>query len=357
MSSMLEQAIVDAGALREAAIQSAEQAVVEQYSGQIKETVKQLLEQDELGADLGGDLGLGAEEGPAPGAPTPENIAKDADVEQAEAIGGIAGQTLEAFYESLAEDIDENTVLEIELDNLDYDAHRGTGKNKITPMREAKKLEEAGDVEEDEATEESVSLDEDLLDELAETLAMDYKAQPDGGFANGQMKPTNAFHDTQAVQEIAAEIEEYAGKQMKKNDKLQKENKQLKKELNRFKASNNKLVEAVGQIKEKFESVHLMNAKLFYINKALMDASLNERQRGQIVESINNVDTMEQAKIVFEALRSTVGASTNRAPKSLSEAVNKRNSSSILLHSRKKEEKTNNTDDFNNRMMRLAGIK
>ena len=113
MSSMLEQAIVDAGALREAAIQSAEQAVVEQYSNQIKETVKQLLEQDELGGDLGlgDDLGLGGEEGaPAPGAPTPENIAKDADVEQAEAIGGIAGQTLEAFYESLAEDIDENTV-------------------------------------------------------------------------------------------------------------------------------------------------------------------------------------------------------------------------------------------------------
>ena len=380
MSSMLEQAIVDAAALREAAIQSAEQAVVEQYSNQIKETVKQLLEQDELGgdlgADLGGDLGLGGEEAAVPGAPTPENIAKDADVKQAKAAGGIAGQTLEAFYESLAEDIDENTVLEIELDHLDYDAARGSGKNKITPMREAKKLEEGGavcmsdddcepGVKCDENNKcaapdpgpEEVALDEDLLDELAETLTMDYKAQPDGGFANGQMKPTNAFHDTQVVQEIAAEIEEYAEKQKKKNDKLQKENKQLKKELKRFEVSNNKLVEAVGQIKEKFEDVHLMNAKLFYINKALMDASLNERQRGQIVESINNVDTMEQAKIVFEALRSTVGPSVNRTPKSLSEAVNKRNSSSILLHSRKKEEKTNNTDDFTKRMMRLAGIK
>ena len=382
MSSMLEQAIVDAAALREAAIQSAEQAVVEQYSNQIKETVKQLLEQDELGADLGadlgGDLGLGGEEAAVPGAPTPENITNAAGVKQAKAAGGIAGQTLEAFYESLAEDIDENTVLEIELDHLDYDAARGTGKNKITPMREAKKLDEGGAAcladadcepgvkcdENNKCTEpdpapEAVALDEDLLDELAETLTMDYEAQPDGGFANGQMRPTNAFHDTQIVQEIAAEIEEYAEKQKKKNDKLQKENKQLKKELKRFEVSNNKLVEAVGQIKEKFEDVHLMNAKLFYINKALMDASLNERQRGQIVESINNVDTMEQAKIVFEALRSTVGPSVNRTPKSLSEAVNKRNSSSILLHSHKnkREGKTNNTDDFNKRMMRLAGIK
>jgi hypothetical protein len=44
MSSMLEEAIVDAQALREAAIQSAEQAVLARYSGQIKETVESLLE-------------------------------------------------------------------------------------------------------------------------------------------------------------------------------------------------------------------------------------------------------------------------------------------------------------------------
>ena len=134
--------------------------------------------------------------------------------------------------------------------------------------------------------------------------------------------------DTEMVQEIAAEIEEYAAEQGKKNDKLQKENKQLEEKLKKTAAVNKKLMEAVGQIKQKFESVHLMNAKLFYINKALMDASMNERQREQIVESINNVDSIESAKIVFEALRSTVGPSVNRTPKSLSEAVNKRNSSS-----------------------------
>ena len=46
MSSMLDQAIVDAKALREAAIQSAEQAVVSRYSEQIKNTVESLLEQE-----------------------------------------------------------------------------------------------------------------------------------------------------------------------------------------------------------------------------------------------------------------------------------------------------------------------
>ena len=47
MSSMLEQAIADAAALREQAIKNAEQSVLDKYSKQIKEAVNQMLEQDD----------------------------------------------------------------------------------------------------------------------------------------------------------------------------------------------------------------------------------------------------------------------------------------------------------------------
>ena len=46
MSSMLEQAIVDAQALREAALKNAEQSVVEKYAPEIKAAVESLLEGD-----------------------------------------------------------------------------------------------------------------------------------------------------------------------------------------------------------------------------------------------------------------------------------------------------------------------
>ena len=70
MSSLLEQAIVDATALREAALKNAEAAIIEKYAPEIKSAVDTLLEQEaELGApeeELGGDLGdLGAAEDPA----------------------------------------------------------------------------------------------------------------------------------------------------------------------------------------------------------------------------------------------------------------------------------------------------
>ena len=73
MSSLLEQAIVDAKALKEAALKNAEASIIEKYSAEVKSTLDELLEQDEPPgmdgdfADLGG-LGVppegGAEEPP-----------------------------------------------------------------------------------------------------------------------------------------------------------------------------------------------------------------------------------------------------------------------------------------------------
>ena len=48
MSSMLEQAIIDAAALREAALKNAEQSLIEKYAPQIKEAVEAMLENEEV---------------------------------------------------------------------------------------------------------------------------------------------------------------------------------------------------------------------------------------------------------------------------------------------------------------------
>ena len=55
MTTMLDQAIIDAQLLREAAIQNAEAAIVEKYASEVKEAVSQILEQDDDPAELGDD--------------------------------------------------------------------------------------------------------------------------------------------------------------------------------------------------------------------------------------------------------------------------------------------------------------
>ena len=47
MSTMLEQAIIDAEALKEAAIKNAEAAVIEKYADNIREAVDSLLEKED----------------------------------------------------------------------------------------------------------------------------------------------------------------------------------------------------------------------------------------------------------------------------------------------------------------------
>ena len=52
MSNLLKEAIVDANALREAALKHAETKIVDKYSEEVRETLEALLEQDELGLGM-----------------------------------------------------------------------------------------------------------------------------------------------------------------------------------------------------------------------------------------------------------------------------------------------------------------
>ena len=69
MSDMLERAIIDAEALKEAATKNAETLVLEKYSNQIKDAVESLLEQDDPMAGLEAELTQAADAA-TPGAPS-----------------------------------------------------------------------------------------------------------------------------------------------------------------------------------------------------------------------------------------------------------------------------------------------
>ena len=55
MSNLLERAIVDAKALKEAALKSAEQLVIDKYSEEVRTAMDKMLEQEDPLAALGGD--------------------------------------------------------------------------------------------------------------------------------------------------------------------------------------------------------------------------------------------------------------------------------------------------------------
>jgi hypothetical protein len=315
---MLEQAIIDATALREAAIKSAEQAVVDRYSTDIKEAVEKLMEKNDF-----------------------------------EEVKTVDQQIIEIDEKGEGYSFVENTELsELEQEEMiDIDIKSLFEQVQKEQVEEEVELEKEVELDEEiykEADDEEIELSE----ELEESLNFDYNPVP-----KGQTTAYGATREQQAeeamLMDVMLAIEE-------ENSKLEKKNESLVRAGNQLKKSNQKLKETVQNIANKFKEIKLINSKLFYTNKTLMDASLNERQKGNLVESINNAQTSERAKIVYETLKNTVGnATAKEQPKSLSEAVGKRSSTSLLLKAQKSDNKpkVNESNLFAERMQALAGIK
>ena len=362
MSTMLEQAIVDAKALREAAIQSAEQAVLVKYSGQIKNTVESLLEQDDPAAMAPATAGQ-----PTKGESYGEDVHAPADKDDKSIVEAQLDDYDGKAYafgdlsDSKNYELEPDEVIEIDLDKI---------------VAESKNVVEVSDstlnelVAEESASEE-LTLSEDNLKEILEDeeevieekIRVDFEATPSGWMSRAaKILDEEASLDllANAIAEMELELaKEHKDAKKVLETKLNKTNKKLRqeqKENARLSNENETLYEAVESLKTKFDEMNLINAKLLYTNKVLSNVSLNERQKNEIVESIQSTDSIEKAKVVYETLQSAVGTSKT-GPKSLSEAVGRRTNTSMLLKAKQPEKSDKLQETFADRMKALAGIR
>ncbi|MBI79874.1 MAG: hypothetical protein CMQ51_05580 [Gammaproteobacteria bacterium] len=337
MSSLLEQAVIDAAALKEAAIKNAENAVLEKYAPEVKKVLDQLLEAEE-------DLGLGLEEEPgeeemgmAPEDPAPASTVAD-DLPPAYGEG-----------EKLCPCPEEEEEVVMDLDGLlaDLEAEAeagGLGASEAPMDREEDML-----ADEPAPMEESSQVNE-LID-ILEKLTVDVKPVPHGHVGGG----TEAEIEEAELQALAREQDTEV---QEENEQLRKAVEDLEETVAKLQATKSEMAEenvkykkAVDYLSEKIEEVNLSNAKLVYVNKVLNSASLNERQKTKIVDALSSSQTIEEAKVIFDTLQSAVG-SAKAAPKSLSEAINR---PSKVLPRRKRQADTLEEQNVR-RMRRLAGL-
>jgi hypothetical protein len=399
MSSLLKEAIVDAKALREAALKSAETTIVEKYADEVRETLEHLLEQDDLGADLGLGADPAADPATATAAPAAgavpgaegalegeaEEIVEDVPLaatdnltnKDGSGLGDVTAEgepvqvtvNLDALQEAVA-------VLEAELEGseeielneeelMDLLSEDGEFDEEPPVMerekRESEKRREAAEKRkkvakaEKEAEgkgkkgfmEENEELDIDSLsDAIMEKLTVDMGAELSGwtGRSSEDMKWEM---EKELAHRRSTEVAEELKDLKKAQEELVFENKQLKEQNKQYR-------QATNELKEGLQDVNLSNARLLYTNRVLRNASLNERQKERIVEAISRAGSVMEARTIFDTLQSTAQSTPRRGPQSLSEAINHRSSSSIIRASRKE---STNSDPFSERMKRLAGIK
>lgn len=391
MSSMLEQAIIEAEQLKKVAARNAEQVILEKYSKEIKEEMENLIEQD-LGLDADAGLGLGMD---TAGTANPE-----VDFEGAKADNDQVPDQLEyAAFDGLTigetKYPKEGDLIEINLDSLsEYELNPEAGpttrnlsesiniddslleqfineeleeilidKNK---KEDGKKKKKKDDKKEDHCGEamapatmqvEELELDEEKLEEM---MKIDFRSVKEG----------NPFGTTQELDElniILADLKKQCEELNMKNESLSNKNKDVLKENTEYKKNFESaintandldkkyasLLEKFQDLKGAFEESQLMNAKLVYTNQVLSDDKLNIRQKNKIVESIQGSESVDKAKIVYETLVNAVESTSKKGPESLSEAVTRRKHP---LFVKRNQEGRKPSDDFAGRMMRLAGI-
>jgi len=295
MSSLLEQAIIDAAALKDAAIKNAESALLDKYSNDIREAVENLLEQEEEPSqDKEEEAPSNAEDIPLAADPESEPSEDEVITLDFEALQRMA-DTLSAEDQDLVGDpLSHEAAMETPPAPVD------TPEDSVSPVDVGIALEEEIDTVDLEAIIEELIVDiEPQKDGWAGTpdSIMDFKQE----LEMARMASTKAQEENEAL--VAA------------NKKLTKENKDLKTKFST-------LIDSVNTLKESMEKVNLSNARLVYTNKTLANRSLNERQKNKIVDALSEARSVEEAKVIFETLENAVGSVVGKAqPQSLRETI------------------------------------
>ena len=402
MSSMLEQAIVDAQALREAALKNAEQALIEKFAPQIKDAVESLLEENQAPAkrkatyegqvysvmEVDGGKATIQKQGEKPFVVSEAELSEvDENLLQEEEVtvdGGAApSAAVEApFAGSPVSDPDQTVEFSVDIKEPIYEFDLQALKNDLENEEQPDEsmegpsdlLSDLGGEEETEAAPDEEG--DDLLGGLELQESLD---EGNDELVNEIMNLMNEMYDEDETEVLEEELIvdmgevkdgtfrtdketlEYYKKMQKAKDYAEakaEENEGLKETLKRFKLKNKQYKDAVEKLSEKLNETMLSNAKLIYSNKTLGDASLNERQKNKIVEAIAKARTPEEAKNLHEALNATVTSGQDKkSPRTLSESVQRKSTLSGILPRRNKQVNESEEHTFADHMKKLAGIK
>lgn len=353
-SELLESAIIDAEALKEAALKSAQKAVLDKYAPQVKKAIQIILEQDnapesddplsDLNTDsipeMGGGMGGNPDGGPDLTAQAPE-------VEGPDLTGSISESPLAAIEgDKLCACPDEDEEIEINFDELEKQMQSKAAEDNIPDSMPGN---------EEEEPDLNLQIKESMDDENQETSGLS-ESEIDEELSNFM------FEDETSEESVKVEskVEDIKEKDKKinenrvfsENSSLVKENKQLTKVKKDLIEENKKHKLIITNLTERIEQVNFSNAKLYYTNQALSSTSLNERQKNNIVEAITKAKSVEDVKLVYETLQMSVGSTIkNKDPKSLNEAVV--NKGGTMFPRRN----TGSDNPVYDRMQKIAGIK
>ena len=282
MSDLLKEAIADAKAVRETALQNAKMALEEAFTPHLKSMLSAKLAEEDIEED----------DNPFADKDEDEDDENHEEGYGSDRMGREDDDDEEEVDEMDHEDEDEVDESEIvEIDGVKYapivseDEHEDEEEDEMDESEELdleaviKELEE--ELNETESDDDSVNEEEIVTEEDDEDEDKDEvdEQSTSSGIGSGT-----------GVKQPSAGDEEDPGK-----GKVHEQVNTLQSELNEYK-------EAVVFLKDKLHEVNILNAKLLYTNKLFKEFVLSNDQKLKIVETFDRAQTSREIKLVYSTL-------------------------------------------------------
>ena len=354
MSDLLKEAIADAKAVRETALQNAKMALEEAFTPHLKSMLSAKLAEEDLEEDEDvfegehedeeeedvDEMGMKPrrddddDEDPDEGMhdkPRREDDDDEEEVDESEIveIDGVkyAPIVSEEEHEDDPrreddddEDMDESEELDLEAVIKELEEEL----NESEPGEEEESVQEGAHEEDDE--EEKV--DEEIVNEEDEEDLEEQSTSSGIGKGSGVKQPS-------------AGDEEDPGK-----GKTHEQVETLSNELNEYK-------EAVVYLKDKLHEVNILNAKLLFTNKLFKEYALSNDQKLKIVETFDRAQTTREIKLVYTTLAESFNGEKNVKKEVVKESYASKKSGGTAPKTKIITEESQVADRFR----KLAGIK
>ena len=357
MSDLLKEAIADAKAVRETALQNAKMALEEAFTPHLKSMLSAKLAEDEIEEDedvYEGEHEEDEDEDDEMGEMSSRPKRDDEDDEDPEeGMHDDGEESSRREDDDDEEEVDEGEIIEI--DGVKYapvvseEEHEDEDKDDEDDMDESEELdleavikeleeelEEAGDPgdEEESVNEEEITEGDDEEEKVDEEVVNEDEEED-----LEEQSTSSGIGKGSGVKQASASDEEDPGK-----GKTHESVEAIQSELNEYK-------EAVVFLKDKLHEVNILNAKLLYTNKLFKEYALSNDQKLKIVETFDRAQTTREIKLVYTTLAESFTGEKNEKKEVVKEFASKK--SGGTAPSKKIISEENQVAD---RFRKLAGI-
>ena len=310
MDDLLKEAIADAKAVRETALENAKMALEEAFTPRLKSMLSQKI-QNELEDEDGEEAMDDEEEAPEEGAyheddEDPSDADSEMDMEpedeeemDMEGVIEINGIKYAPVIEQDEEDEEESDEEdEMEEEDLDLEAVIKELEAELDESEETEEVTEDEDEDKEEVDEQSDSSKIGQADNKVDAADASDEEDPGKGKLKESKKEEDVDEDIDLDEVLKAITEE------EDDDEEMEEVAKLKSDLDEHRS-------VVETLRGKLNEVNLLNAKLLFTNKLFRKYGLNTEQKMKVVEQFDRAATLREVKLVYSTLGESFGVARN----------------------------------------------